>query len=85
MLKATIEQSIFSDLADFIVSRPTLESIIDYRLPETLDQRIHDLLEKNREHGLTSAEREEMDKFLAMSHLMTLAKAKARLKMADKA
>ena len=83
MLNVTIEQSIFSDLADFIVSRPTLESIINYRLPETLDQRVHELLEKNREQGVTPQEREEMDNVLAMSDLMTLTKAKARLKKAD--
>lgn len=76
-----IQQSIFSELADFIVSQPTLDAIAAYRVPETLEQRVQELLEKNREEGLTPDEREEMHQFLAMSHLMTLAKAKARLKL----
>jgi hypothetical protein len=82
-MTVNVQQSIFSELAEFIVSQPTLESIVDYRVPAELDQRVHDLLEKNREEGLTGEEREEMDKFLAISHLMTLAKAKARLKLTN--
>jgi hypothetical protein len=78
-----VQQSIFTELAEFIVSQPGLEAIAAYRMPATLDQRIHDLLEKNRESHLTPDEQAEMDKLLAMSHLMTLAKAKARLKLAD--
>jgi hypothetical protein len=78
-----IQQSIFSELADFIVSQPTLEDIIAYRVPEPVEKRVHDLLDKNREEGLIPEEREELDKILAISHLMTLAKAKARLKLAD--
>lgn len=76
------QHSIFSELADFIVSQPSLEAILAYRIPPTLQQHIDELLEKNREEGLTLTEREEMDKILAISHLMTLAKAKARLKLA---
>jgi hypothetical protein len=77
-----VQPSTFSELADFIVSQPTLDDIIAYRASEQMERRVHDLLEKNREEGLSSEERTEMDKFLAISHLMTLAKAKARLKLA---
>jgi len=78
-----VQQSIFSELADFIVSLPSLEAIIAYRVPEDVEERVHDLLEKNCEEGLTPEEREEMDKFMWASHLMTLAKAKARLRLAN--
>jgi hypothetical protein len=37
-----------------------------------LEKRLHDLLERNRETGLTPDEGEEMEKFLMISHLMTL-------------
>ena len=76
------QQSIFSEVADFLVSQPTLEEIIAYRVPPPVQQYIDDLLEKNREEGLTPEERLEMEKILAVSHLMSLAKAKARLKLA---
>lgn len=80
-----IQQSIFSQVADFLVSQPTFEMIAAYQAPEAMQQRMSDLLEKNREEGLNADEREEMQQFLAVSHLMTLAKAKARLKLTDEA
>jgi hypothetical protein len=80
-----IQQSVLSELADFIVSQPTLEAIITYSLPESLEQRAHELLEKNREESLTRDEREEMEHILAMEDMITLAKAKARLKLMGKA
>lgn len=78
------QQSIYSELADFIVSQPTLEEIAAYHVSPEIQQHIDNLLEKNREEGLTADERTEIDKLLAISHLMTLAKAKARLKLAGK-
>lgn len=76
-----IQQSIFEELADFIVSQPSLEEIAAYRVSEETDNRVHYLLEKNREEGLTPDEREEMTKFLTISHVMKLAKAKAHLQL----
>lgn len=72
------DPSLLSEVADFIASRPTLAELAAYRMPAALDARIHDLLEKNREHELTPQERDEMQGILAVSHVMRLAKAKAR-------
>lgn len=80
-MTVNIEQSVFEELADFIVSQPTLEEIAAYRVSEETDNRIHYLLEKNREEGLDLDEREEMTQFLTISHLMKLAKAKAHLQL----
>jgi hypothetical protein len=78
-----IQQSVLSALADLIVSQPTLQEIIEYRLPESLEQRAHELLEKNREDSLSREEREEMDHILVVEDVITLAKAKARLKLSS--
>jgi hypothetical protein len=83
-VNAEAQLAIFMELADFLVSQPTLEAIADYRVSEAVNERVHYLLEKNREEGLMPDEREEMTRFLALSHLMTLAKARARLKLAGK-
>jgi len=77
-----MQESIFSEVADFIVSQPTLEAIAAYQASPAAQSRVERLLEKDREEGLKPEERDEMDKYLALSHLMTLAKAKARLKLA---
>lgn len=80
-MSVDIQQSIFSEVADFIVSQPSLEEFINYRVSPATQQRVDLLLDKNSEEGLTAEEREEMHKLLALSHLMSLAKAKARLKL----
>lgn len=47
-------QSIFGEITDFLAKNPTPQEIIDYRLPEYLQERAHELLEKNGEGLLTS-------------------------------
>ena len=79
-----IQQSIYSELADFLVSQPTLEEIADYKVPPGVQQHIDVLLDKNSEGNLSPEERLELEKILAVSHLMTLAKTKAKLKLAGK-
>ena len=59
---------------------PTVEEIAAYRLPDNLQERAHDLLERNRAGSLTTEERAEMEEFRQLDHLLTLVKAKARLK-----
>jgi hypothetical protein len=78
-------QSIYSDVADFFVSQPTLEAIAANQVSPAIQEYVDELLERNREEGLTAEERLEMEKILAISHLMCLAKAKARLKLAGEA
>lgn len=76
-----LQQSIFTEIADFIISQPTLEDIIAYHISPSQQERIDDLLDRNREGTLSSEERQEMETYLIISHVMTLAKAKARLKL----
>ena len=78
------QQSIFSELADFLVSEPTLEAVAAYRVPPNVQQHIDELLEKNNEAGLSPDERLELEKILAVADVMDLAKAKAKLKLAGK-
>jgi len=68
-------------VTDFLGSAPSLEEIAAYRLPTDLQSRAHDLLEKNRKGSLSDSERAEMEEFRQLDHLLTLVKAKARLKL----
>ncbi len=55
-----IQQSIFSELAEFLLSRPTLEDIAAYQVPPGVQQHIDDLLDKNNSDTLTAEERLEL-------------------------
>jgi len=80
-MQNTPEQTVSDVVTDFLGSAPTLEEIADYRLPYTMQQRAHELLDKNRNGSLTEEERAEMEDFRHIDHLLTLIKAKARLKL----
>ncbi len=80
-----VQSAIFTDLADFLASQPTLEDLAAYKVSASVQQHIDALLEKNREGQLSADERLELEKILAVSHLMTLTKTKAQLKLAGKA
>lgn len=68
-------------ISDFLGSAPALEEIAAYRLPDELQARAHDLLEKNRAGTLSPEEQTEMAEFRQIDHLLTLIKAKARFKL----
>lgn len=81
----TSDRTIQDVVTDFLGSAPSLEEIAAYRLPDELQAWAHDLLEKNRSGSLTDEERHEMEAFRQIDHLLTLMKAKARLKLKDQA
>jgi len=71
------EQSIKDVVTDFLASGPSVDDLIAYCLPETLQERAQYLLDKKRGEGLTPVQQQEMDEFLQIDHLMALIKAKA--------
>jgi hypothetical protein len=75
------EQTAEDAVTDFLGTAPTLEAIAAYRLPDFLQRRAHELLDKNREGSLSDEERAEMEEFRRIDHLLTLIKAKARLQL----
>jgi hypothetical protein len=76
--------TLVDEITDFLVSSPTPEQIIEFQTSEALNERLHDLLDKNREEGLTPEERDELNHFLEIGHLFIMLKAKARLKLIGK-
>jgi hypothetical protein len=75
------EKTVEEVVTDFLGSAPSLEELAAYRLPDDLQERAHQLLEKNRAGTLSAEERAEMEDFRQIDHLLVLIKAKARLKL----
>lgn len=74
-------RSVADVVTDFFSTAPDLQQIAGYRLPNELQDRAHQLLERNRKGTLTAQEQTEMEEFRQIDHLLTLIKAKARLKL----
>jgi hypothetical protein len=74
-------RTVFSVITDFLATNPTPQAIIAYRLPDELQARAHELLDLNGEGELTEFEREEMLDFVRVDEMISLLKAKMKLKI----
>ena len=72
---------LFDAVLEFMLSNPTAEQIIAYRLPSYLEDRLHDLLDNNSEGQLFADEKAELDEFRQIDHIFTMLKARARHKL----
>lgn len=77
----TPEKTISDVVTDFLGTAPTLEEIAAYRLLDEFQEYAHALLDKNRKERLTPEEQADIEEFRHVDHLLTLIKAKARLKL----
>ncbi len=80
-MQNTTPRTVFDVITDFLATEPTPQQIIDYALPDDLQARLDELLDKNRESKLTSAEREEIDAYLNTNRFFSMLKAKMKLKL----
>lgn len=68
---------VYQEMVDFLISSPTLEQVIAFKISDSAQERLEELLDKNREEELTQDERTELETYLQFSHLMTQLKARA--------
>jgi hypothetical protein len=67
-------------------AEPTLpeasaRSLLELRFDEQAVARMNELAEKNRDGAMTPAERQELESFQRVGHLLNLLQAKARLSL----
>lgn len=74
-------RTVFDVITDFLATEPSPQEIIDYYMPDDLQQRADYLAERNAEDLLTPAEREEFDEFLKADRMFSLLKTKMKLKL----
>jgi hypothetical protein len=70
-----------SEILDFLAGVPAPEEILQLRPTSHLQARMRELLNKNRESGLTDTEEREWARYEYLEHLVRLAKANAQLKL----
>jgi hypothetical protein len=67
----------YLEVLDFLMTRPTPQDIIAFKVSSGAQDRLSALLDKNREGNLTEAEAAELDVYEQLEHLMILMKARA--------
>ena len=75
---------VFEELADFLASMNP-DKILAFRTSKKLQSRLEQLLEKNkRPKGLTQTEQSEVEQFMLLEHIVSLAKASALKNLVQK-
>jgi hypothetical protein len=78
-------KTVFDVITDFLASDPNPQAVLDYRLPAELEARASELLARKRQERLTFDEELELFDFIRADDMMTLLKAKTRLRLSGQA
>jgi hypothetical protein len=72
------------ELVDFVASGTTPEDVANFHPSAEAQERVAELIERERQSALTPEEAAELNRFLELEHILRMAKAKARLILADR-
>lgn len=73
----------FDDLINLLVETAP-EKVLAFRASEKTVKRLYDLIEREKTDGLSLEEKIELEKYLMEEDLIIIAKARARLQIAQK-
>ena len=73
----------YEEVIEFIAAGTNPSGIIAFQPSDEAKTRVADLIYREKNGQLTTAEKEELDHYLQLEHLMRLAKARARQYIAN--
>jgi hypothetical protein len=68
----------YLEVIEFIAAGTTPESVVSFRPSPEAQQRLAELIEREKDGGLSLEEKSELDHFIELEHILRMAKAKAR-------
>jgi hypothetical protein len=68
----------YQEVVDFIAAGTSPQNVIAFRPSEKTKKRVFELIEREREEGLSVEEKSELEHYFQIEHLMRMAKIKAR-------
>jgi hypothetical protein len=72
----------YDEFVDFLAGGTTPQGVIDFHPSEETKGRVAELIEAQKRASLTATETAELNYYLQIEHLMRLAKARARQRLA---
>jgi hypothetical protein len=79
-IKNMTVQTVYDHVADFIANMNP-SKVLELSAPPAAQQRLEDLIAKEKESSLTPTEKDELDHYLVLERLIRLAKTHARLRL----
>ncbi len=74
-------QKVYNDVAEFIASMNPAK-LLELKASKEAQERLQTLIEQEKESGLNSEEKDELDHYLILERLIRLSKAHARQHLA---
>ena len=74
---------VYEEIIDFLARGFTPDSLIAYQPSEEAHRRVEELIQRERNESLTSEETSELNHYMELDHILTLAKARARARQTD--
>ena len=71
----------YGEVIEFLASGPTPQALVEYHPSPKVQERVSELLEKNRANSLTTLEQSELAQYESLDLFMTLVKARARQRL----
>ncbi|MBE9224012.1 hypothetical protein IQ264_00790 [Phormidium sp. LEGE 05292] len=68
----------YEEIVDFIAAGTSPDRVITFQPSETVKARVENLIYREKNEGISSEEKAELDLYLQLEHIMRLAKARAR-------
>lgn len=72
----------YDEIIDWLAGGYTPEALIAYHPSDTVRERVAELISRNKNEGLPATEQAELAHYLQIEHLLRLAKARARHRLA---
>jgi hypothetical protein len=69
-------------LIDFMLANIKPETLLDFKASDEAHDYMYDLIDKEKMGLATSAQKRELDQFMALEHLLRVVKSKARVYVA---
>lgn len=74
--------AVYNSIADFIASLDP-QRVLDLRADEAMQDRLEELIGKEKEEGLDAEEKDELDHYIVIERLVRLAKSKALYRLSQ--
>ncbi len=69
---------VYLEMIDFIAGGTTPEAVVRFHPSAEAQQRLTELIEREKGDGLRPEEKAELDHFMELEHILRMAKARAR-------
>jgi hypothetical protein len=73
----------YEEIIEFLAAGFTSDSLIAYQPSEETKSQVEDLIRREKNEGLTREESSELNHYMELDHILTLAKARARARQSN--